>query len=564
MELLRESPLRRRKRARDGSSRGDARDGSRTAEAAAEANVYVLHLVAQSPALSSSGDVDGGGGGPAVVSFGTEGTRLGRDPGCCDVVLSSSSISRLHTVLSVIGEDVCVHDKSHNGTFINGRLLGRGRCAVLRDGDMLSFVNPLLPEVRRFSYTLEVPPALRLTGGGGGCHGTGAFASLQRAGLTRYTLGPSIGQGSFAVVRLGVNRETGERVAVKVLEKRRFFSEEAFTSLHVEVEMLRSMVHPNVVRVLDAFEAPDMVALVMEYVQGGDLFDYIVGRGRNPFTEDEARFLFVQLLEAVLYIHSRRIVHCDLKPENVLVDTRSPSPLPARGGDAAAPADGGKGGAVPISAVSVVDDHQGVAKSVSPFHVRLKLTDFGVAKYYGEACTADDGDDQSADEGHVSGKGGVGGGGGGGVGTARYAAPEQLFEGGNDGVVLTAAVDIWALGVLLYVMCAGGLPACPQRDVKVRFSRHMSHLSDACKELIQSMMELDPRRRIRLHDICSHPWLAEVDIAGKALCGPDEDDVMSATTILSPRLGYSLRPSDTLTDATNASALASQHPSPVR
>lgn len=567
LQLRREARLFRRKRPRD-APRNEV-EQSLNVHGTDEAPRYILRLVSDSPpqplfSSSSPGNEAHAAGSPASVSFRLEGVRFGRDPSCCDIIIPSAGISRLHTVLSVVGEDVCVHDKSHNGTFINGRLVGRGRCAILRDGGIVSFVNPIQPDVNKYSYALELPAAMRLaishgaSGGGNGAW-TGPFASLQQAGMDRYALGPSIGYGSFAVVRLGVNKVTGERVALKIREKHELLSDESFTSLHVEIEMMRGMEHPHIVRVLDAFEAEDQVALVMEYIRGGDLFDYIVGRGHSPFTEAEAKFLFVQLVEAVIYIHSRRIVHCDLKPENVLVEVLNVSPTPSWPHSSTPPVEVAPGAGVVISSITVADDHQDDARFISPYNVCLKLTDFGIAKYYGEG----------PDEGVVDMEAESGDGDGGGVGTARYAAPEQLANGscvspGRPGVTLTPAADIWALGVLLYVICAGGLPTNPQQDERVRFSKHMAHLSDPCKDLIQSMMELNPRKRINLHSICSHPWLCELDIVGRDSCLNDDDDAMSATTILSPRFGRSLRPSGVVPDTASASAFSSPHVSPKR
>lgn len=446
------------------------------------------------------------------VAFGVEGVRIGRDPSCCDVVLSSNHCSRLHCILSVIGGEVCIHDRSSNGTYVNGRRVGPGRCALLKNSDLISLVSPTLPEVRNFSYIFQ-----------GNLHsGAAAWPSPLMEGMRRYELGPSIGQGSFAVVRLALNKETGERVAIKIMKRNAFFSETAFTSLHTEVEILRSMDHPNIVRVLDAFAASGTVALVMEYVEGGDLFDYVVGRQRNPFTEEEARYLFVQLVEALLYIHHRKVVHCDLKPENVLVHTkregrsRRSTPLPHEAGDL----------------FSVADNHQADARSVSPYQVQLKLTDFGIAQYRrGREALGDSG---------VA------------IGTHCYAAPEitKLAEeepsGCVNAAVVTGAADVWSLGVLLHIMCTGSLPKRDPQTTLTILGKDMANMSADCRSIVTLMLAPLPDDRITLANLCGHPWLEGCEVKGRHLA--EEDELLSVTATLSPRFGRSLRPSTVIKD----------------
>ncbi len=83
--------------------------------------------------------------------------------------------------------------------------------------------------------------------------------------------------------------------------------------------MLKLVQHPHIVRLEDVYETPTTMYIVMELLEGGELFDRIVGRSR--FSEDEARRLARPLIEAVAYLHSLGIVHRDIKPENILCGT---------------------------------------------------------------------------------------------------------------------------------------------------------------------------------------------------------------------------------------------------
>ncbi|GET88866.1 protein kinase, putative [Leishmania tarentolae] len=448
-----------------------------------------------------------------AMRFGVEGLRIGRDPSFCDLVVSLNAVSRLHCVLSVLGDDVFVHDNSFNGTFINGRRVGRGRCSVLHPRDTLSFLNPTLEEASQCGFELTM-----LSG-----HSSSSVTAVE--GLQRYELGPVLGQGSLAAVRLGIDRETGTPVAIKLIERGRLFYEEAAASLHTEIEMMRSMDHPHVVRVVDAFEGSGCVALVMEYVRGGDLFDYIVGRGRNPFTEAEARYLFGQLLEAILYVHRRSIIHCDLKPENVLVDVVRSSPNDQVGTSCGSEMETAQGLDSLVlktdgdAALSVVDDHQAEAKAVSPYDVRLKVADFGSARYEGGGAGGTNVETTAA-------------------GTPVYAAPELVCipADGASPQAITSAVDVWSLGVLLYILCSGTVPKPSRSNAVVAFNRSMTHLSALCKDLIARMMTGDATQRPSLFDVCHHPWLDGVTICGAPDNGTlGSEDVLSMTARLSPR-----------------------------
>ena len=81
--------------------------------------------------------------------------------------------------------------------------------------------------------------------------------------------------------------------------------------------MMNQLDHPNIVKILDTFQTDHSLLIVMELVQGGDLFDRIVERGR--YSEESARLLMAKVLSATSYLHAKDIIHRDLKPENILL-----------------------------------------------------------------------------------------------------------------------------------------------------------------------------------------------------------------------------------------------------
>ncbi|CAI0453074.1 unnamed protein product, partial [Linum tenue] len=134
----------------------------------------------------------------------------------------------------------------------------------------------------------------------------------------KYEMGRTIGEGTFAKVKFARNSETGEPVALKILDKEKVLKHKMAEQIKREVATMKLIQHPNVVRLYEVMGSKTKIFIVMEFVTGGELFDKIVNHGR--MREDEARRYFQQLINAVDYCHSRGVFHRDLKPENLLLD----------------------------------------------------------------------------------------------------------------------------------------------------------------------------------------------------------------------------------------------------
>jgi len=126
-------------------------------------------------------------------------------------------------------------------------------------------------------------------------------------------VGNVIGRGEFATVKLGEHVASCRKVAMKWLDRDRLDQK-----IQREISNQRSLNHENVVKIQDVFETDDSICIVLDYVPGGDLFDYIVRHVR--LKEDEAKRIFRQLIAGIGHCHEQKVVHRDLKPENILMD----------------------------------------------------------------------------------------------------------------------------------------------------------------------------------------------------------------------------------------------------
>lgn len=259
------------------------------------------------------------------------------------------------------------------------------------------------------------------------------------AGL--YDLGETIGRGHLAVVKLAKHVYTGEKVAVKVIDKTKL-DEVSKSHLFQEVRCMKLVQHPNVIRLYQVIDTPSKLYLILELGDGGDLYDYIM-KHENGMDEDVARKYFRQIVDAIHYCHQLHVVHRDLKPENVVFFKKSGF---------------------------------------------VKLTDFGFSNKFIPGSKLETS-----------------------CGSLAYSAPEILLGDSYD----APAVDVWSLGVILFMLVCGAPPFEEANDSETLTMimdckyKIRPEISEICQQLIKSMLIRDVNKRAHMEEILNNQWLTQ-------------------------------------------------------
>jgi len=263
-----------------------------------------------------------------------------------------------------------------------------------------------------------------------------------------------LGEGAFSVVIEATKRGTNEHYAVKVVTKSKLTKEDEI-ALKDEIDVLNELKNEHIIRLYDVYEEPSYYYLVTEQMKGGELFDRIVSK--SFYNEKEARDVCTILFEAIGYCHSKSVAHRDLKPENLLLQS---------------------------------EDNDSA----------IKIADFGFAK---RVLTPNSLTTQ--------------------CGTPGYVAPEIL-----EGVAYDTKSDMWSLGVIIYILLGGYPPFIEQnqRELfrKIRKGQYEFHeeywggVSKDAKDLISSLLTVDPAKRISAKEALEHKWMLT---DGKKLAAQD-------------------------------------------
>lgn len=256
-----------------------------------------------------------------------------------------------------------------------------------------------------------------------------------------------LGSGQFGVVYGAVNKSKGHDVAIKVIDKLRFPNKHE-AQLKNEVTILQNICHPGVINLEFMFESADKIYVVMEKLKG-DMLEMILSSHNGRLCERMTKFVASQILIALRHLHSRHVVHCDLKPENVLLSTNNPFP-------------------------------------------QVKLCDFGFSRVIGEKSFR-----RSV------------------VGTPAYLAPEVLKNKGYN-----KSLDMWSVGVILYVSLSGTFPFNEDEDItdQIQNAAFMyppnpwNLVSREAKELISKILQVKIGNRFTVEKTLNHSWLQDYQV----------------------------------------------------
>ncbi|CAH8562757.1 unnamed protein product [Schistosoma mattheei] len=354
-----------------------------------------------------------------------------------------TTVSKLHfkIVLESTSNNplVFIHDLSSNGTFVNGSKIGRGKKQPLNNNDEISVS---LKNLKCFIFS----------------ESSSARALYPAEVTDKYTVSKHIGRGAYGEVKLIFDKEYCEKYAMKIVQKKHFslaskFGKHSTSSIASEVDILTRLNHPCIIQIYDVIDTTEAMYMVLELVEGGELFNRIVDLGQ--LNESDSKFFFLQMVIAVKYLHDHGITHRDLKPENILLTSKANRCL-------------------------------------------IKVTDFGVSKL--------------VDEGTMLRTF---------CGTPDYLAPEVLKTAGCG--TYTCVIDVWSLGVILYICLVGYPPFTKQRqdfDLETQiinglydFPKMFWHgISEEAINLIKHMLVVNPVNRSSIYDVLEDPWLIDAEI----------------------------------------------------
>ncbi|XP_042638832.1 serine/threonine-protein kinase 33 [Orycteropus afer afer] len=266
-----------------------------------------------------------------------------------------------------------------------------------------------------------------------------------------YTFGRILGQGSFGMVIEAIDKETETKWAIKKVNKDKAGSS-AVKLLEREVNILKSVKHEHIIHLEQVFETPKRMYLVMELCEDGELKEILDRKGH--FSENETRWIIQSLASAIAYLHSKDIVHRDLKLENVMVKS------------------------------SFIDAN-------NEMNLNIKVTDFGLAVK--KHCRSEAMLQTTC-------------------GTPIYMAPEVINA--HD---YSQQCDIWSIGVIMYILLCGEPPFLANSEDKLfelirKGELHFEDpvwdsVSDCAKSALKQLMKVDPAHRITAKELLDTPWI---------------------------------------------------------
>ena len=300
-----------------------------------------------------------------------------------------------------------------------------------------------------------------------------------------------IGEGAFGHVLLGTHKSSGERVAIKRIPKKLASHEDFQREMEALLRIQKWGGHPHICALREHFDEGGYYYLILDLVEGGEMFDHLVNHG--AYSEADAARLVREVASALDFLHGIGVVHNDIKPENLMLSS---------------------------------DERT---------HGVVQIVDFGCAEVEGED---DDDDDIDLDDLRSSRRNGKTKAKNAGLGgfTPAYSSPEA-FE--NRDIPPLPPADMWALGVIVYIMLTGVHPFDVQGNAtdeeiekEVRDGNaplplgpkhpYTRHLSPSARDLIMRLMERNPKERLSAFEMLHHPWVTGEAASTNVIIGSDK------------------------------------------
>ncbi|MGH0145263.1 UNVERIFIED_CONTAM: hypothetical protein FKN15_004952, partial [Acipenser sinensis] len=314
-----------------------------------------------------------------------------------------------------------------------------------------------------------------------------------------YEIGRTVGDGNFAVVKECKLRNTDVLYAMKIIDKAKLKGKEHM--IENEISIIKSLSHPNIVRLLEEYETDSEIYLIMEFVHGGDLFDAITESVK--FTEHNAAQMIIDLCQALAYTHGKNVVHRDLKPENLLVQHNED------GSTTLKLADFGLAMEVTEPIFTVCGTPTYVAPEIlseKGYGLQVDMWATGVILYI-LLCGFPPFRSLERDQEELFEI----------IQLGEYEFLSPYWDNISDGYGLQ--VDMWATGVILYILLCGFPPfRSLERDQEELFeiiqlgeyeflSPYWDNISDGAKDLISKLLVVDEHKRYTAQQVLQHPWV---------------------------------------------------------
>ncbi|KAJ5037171.1 uncharacterized protein L3040_007351 [Drepanopeziza brunnea f. sp. 'multigermtubi'] len=459
----------------DGQERGDRqRSNGNTQVNGEEASTAAANAAARARRKAQQSPQEG-------TSHRSSGSREPRAP-------QSASAAQRQAVSGAAAQSPSAPSREASAV-LNRVIVSKPEVDLDRERDRMAEAIPSSPA----SQSQSTPGGLGLVGGEGmeepargsrsrHDHSANAGKREKSSKFGDYYLGNTLGEGEFGKVKIGWKQAGGVEVAVKLIRRDSVGTNPTrLAKIYREIAILREISHPNIVRLHEMVETEKQIGIILEYANGGELFDYILNH--RYLKDNAARRLFAQLVSGVGYLHKKGIVHRDLKLENLLLDRNR----------------------------NIIITDFGFANTFSPDdelgdEIEYNLSSREFVKRM-ELDKILPGGHRRGDLMQTS------------CGSPCYAAPELVV---SDSLYTGRKVDVWSCGVILYAMLAGYLPfdddpANPEGDnINLLYKYIVStpltfpeYVTPHARDLLRRILVPDPRKRADLFEVARHSWLSE-------------------------------------------------------